>query len=364
LAQEFEDKLNNMGSINSKSCQNSDFPVLGAINFEGKISEFKIPIKNFLGRILICGDSFSGKSSIIKRLLLQIIESTNLNPIIFDDNCEYDKLLDSKWLERECCVIEFGVDNVTINPLELINLENEEYLDILIDIFRESFNLSTEESFILKEFIIALKQDNENPTLSDLLLYLELRDEVINIFDKNTLNKSIIRLKSILTGLTHGPIKEIVDVESSNLNFSKLQDYSIIIKIQSVSKSSRKFIKNLIYFYQLLFKEHFISEDPHLMVVDSIDDICTSLIKFNSISNLNEGLLASITTPLGKKSNILDFFNSFIILNISSRDDINKISKKLCLEKIELINNIRMGTSIVKISDNPIYIVEIDDFYF
>ncbi|MHA1694259.1 MAG: helicase HerA domain-containing protein [Candidatus Helarchaeota archaeon] len=363
MAQEYENKIKDeFYGINLTDLCNND-PVLGNIMVNNKIMEFKIPIKYILNNILICGDVFSGKSSIIKRLLLQIIENTNLNPIIFDINNEYDKLLDSKWLEREIWSIEFGNENFSINPLELIR-ENDEYLEILIDIFRDTFNLNIEESFILKEFIKYLNDNFENPTLSDLLLLFELGDEVVSIFSDDVFKKAISHLKSIITGLIHGPIKEILDVESTNLNIKNLQNFPIVIKFKGINKTGKRFIVNLFYFIQLIYKIDNPDPKPHLMVIDPIDEISYSLLLLNSRYNVNEGILASLTTPLDKKRNRFAIFTNYIFLHISSDNDINTIKEKFCNKDNELLSNLIMGQAIVNFSNKNNYKVEIDDFYF
>jgi hypothetical protein len=236
MAQEYRNKTDKKGTTTKPSIFTDEYPIIGTtIENDGKISEFKIPLKYFMENLLICGDSCTGKSSVIKRILLQIIEETNLNPIIFDDNSEYNKLVNSGWLNRETLVIHFGEDNFTINPLEFLKKDDERYLDILIDIFRISFNLNIVESFILREIILILNEDVENPTLTDLNLYLECAPDVIKIFSDDAIKNALAHLKMVLTSLTRGPNREIFECESGNINIGKLQDFPMIFRFSSIN---------------------------------------------------------------------------------------------------------------------------------
>ena len=365
MAQEFESDLNEFNESDELFPTNAKDFILGSIKNNGKISEFKLTIQDLLDNIIICGDVYSGKSSVIKRLLLQIINTSELNPIVFDDNNEYNKLIDSRYSYRESWTIEFGNENFTINPLEIVKNSNEEYLDLLIDIFMDTFNLNTEESFILKEIISVVIKENSNPTLYDLKLYLELKDEIIKIFP-DELEASIAHLRTILTALTCGPIKKILDVEKSNLHMANLQDFPIFIKFNSISHTGRKFIKNLIYLNQIIYKKNHQNTPPHLLVIDSIDDITFSLVNFSIDNTLNQGILTSLSSPFNENRKYIKLFKNTILLHISSDVDSNLISQKfkfkVNLEKY--LKSIEMGSSIVKFFDTQISNVEIEDFYF
>ncbi|MBD3229924.1 MAG: hypothetical protein GF329_17205 [Candidatus Lokiarchaeota archaeon] len=361
MAQEPEKEIRKLiGDSDTFEVINED-PVLGSLITKGKIAEFKIPIQAFISNIMICGDLCSGKSSLIKRLLLQIIENTNLNPILFDENNEYNKFFDSRWLEREAWVFEFGNEDYSINPLELIG-DGGEYFDNLLDIFRTSFKLSTEELFILREFISLTMKELEKPKLSDLNLYLDCWDEVIKIFPEDLIKNSIAHLKMILTGLTSGPNKEILDVKTTNLNFEKLQDFPIVIKFRNISRSSKIFIKNLVILKQLIYKNDKKNPRPHLLVLDQIEDVSHSLLMMNK-NNLKEGLLASIGSPLKGKENYFDHFDNYILLHQSSRKNNIFFEEKFNLEDLQL-NRMEMGESLVKLSNKPIRKIQIEDFYF
>ncbi|MHA1229391.1 MAG: hypothetical protein ACTSRP_18535 [Candidatus Helarchaeota archaeon] len=364
MAQEYENNLGYPDSNLEIFSMNFNSPVLGTINIENKMGEFKLDIEQLMEGLLVCGDKYTGKSSIIKRLLLQIIEDTSLNCLLFDLNNEYNKFLDSKWISRETWTIEFGKENFAINPLELIMDRNDKHLISLVDIFRTVFNLNIEETYILKEFISSLIQDSERPTLSDLLLYLELEDEIVNIFNRDVLKRSITHLKNILTGLTHGPMKDIVDVEYTNFNIENLQDSPIIIKFDNLGKSAQNFIQNLYFLDQLIYKVKSKSKNPHLMVFDPIEVISPSLLKMRQDIWDSEGLLATICAPLRKNKLITDLFENFVILQISMEEDIKLITcDRISIDENEIMT-LNMGESIVILSNSYIYKVSIEDFYF
>ncbi|TFF86692.1 MAG: DUF87 domain-containing protein [Promethearchaeota archaeon] len=364
MAQEYRNKIDKKNNTTKPSIFSDENPVIGTIIENGKISEFKIPLQYFKKNLLICGDSCTGKSSVIKRILLQIIEETNLNPIIFDDNSEYNKLVNSGWLNRETLVIHFGRDNFTINPLEFLKRDDERYLDILIDIFRISFNLNIAELFILREIILILKEDVEKPTLADLKLYLECAPDGIKIFSEDIIKNAMAHLKTILTALTKGPNREIFECESGNINIGKLQDFPMIIKFSSINQSAKKFIKNLIFLNQLHFKKTKSSNRPHLMVCDPIIDISETLLDFNETENLNEAIIGSLKTPFKKQKRYIKRFRNHILLHISSEEDIKFLKKNIEEIKPNQLNRLEMGSSIIKLCDNRIRLVQIDDFYF
>ena len=102
--------------------------------------------------LLIVEDTASGKSTVLNKLFVDIVENTNLVPLLFDENCQFDDHMDYKYLSRRIRTFEFGMEGYNINPLELINEATSEqrFASILAGIFEQYFNRNRKETFILE----------------------------------------------------------------------------------------------------------------------------------------------------------------------------------------------------------------------
>jgi hypothetical protein len=100
------------------------------------------------------------------------------------------------------------------------------------------------------------------------------------------------------------------------------------------------------------------------MVIDSIRDISRTLLDFNEVENLNEGIIASLKTPLEKEKRYFKEFNNYILLHISSEEDTKFLRKNIEEIKPNQLKRLEMGSSIIKLCDNQLRLVQIEDFYF
>lgn len=87
--------------------------------------------------------------------------------------------------------LEFGKDGFTITPLELIEdaTSEERLVSILAGIFRQSFNLDMEETFVLEEYIkFPLNEGYKHSTLADLGLYFDIELDSLQIFKRTKID--------------------------------------------------------------------------------------------------------------------------------------------------------------------------------
>jgi hypothetical protein len=247
----------------------------------GSQNDFLVPITH-LNNLLIVGDSSSRKSTVTKQLFMRLVEDTDFMPLLFDEHNQFDRLLEYRDLSREIFVVEFGKDGFIINPLELLAsaTSDERFVSILADIFRESFTLNQDETFILEEYIkFFLDEGYKDPSLADLGLYFDLKLDCLKIFGENRGGSSLSHLKTVFQTLCHKPAGDVLK-GPTNLNLDTLQKFPVVVKFRYVNPSIRVFIKNLVLFQQFLYKFYNENKSVHLTMLDPLDNISNELFHF------------------------------------------------------------------------------------
>ena len=327
-------------------------------------NDFLIPITH-LNDLLIVGDSSSGKSTVIKQLFMRLVENTDFMPLLFDENYQFDRLLEYKDLSREIIALELGKDGFIINPLDLGEdvSSAQRFVSILAGIFRESFNLNPNETYILREYIsFFLDEGYKDSSLSDLGLYFDLRLDCLDNFDHREVKISMAHLKTIFQTLTQKPARDILK-GSTNLNLETLQEFPVVFKFRYINPTIRIFIKNLILFQQFLYKIKNGNKSVHLTMLDPLDNISNELFYFWKEKQINEGIIGTLTPPFNIKKNYLDFFDNIISLRITSEPDIKLIKDRIHYEIKHNPGELELGVLMVKLRGQDYEIVGLDDYF-
>jgi len=156
---------------------------------------------------------------------------------------------------------------------------------------------------------------------------------------------------------------EIFDDDETNLNLSSLEDFPIVFRFCGLNPSMRIFLKNLVVFYQLIYKSKTSAHSHHVLFLDPIENISNELINYWEENKINEGIISTLTSPFGKKEKYCDLFRNLISLRISSTTDCEILDKKLTLLDWHLLNRLEIGLALVKLSNEECVPIIIDEVY-
>lgn len=181
--------------------------VLTNINFNIKKGDF----------IIICGSNGSGKTTLIKLIL------NYLKPYKYDFQNKYEisYIPDKFYPDLDISIKEF------LNDIRLVKNVEEDYFNVLYNLYIDMFDLKDKENYSLKELSNGMKQKVN--IISALINNFDILivDEILNGLDKNMREIVVDILKTLhknnrtIILVTHY-IDLFLNIKTKVLNFDKI----------------------------------------------------------------------------------------------------------------------------------------------
>jgi len=239
--------------------------------------------------VLVVGATGSGKTTLVRYLLRQLSDRSDVRYLVFDVHGEYLELNAFKLNPK---VNKINILNLGINDKEILV---EEITGILAEVFR----LGDIQLDNLRKVLLMLLNTSENPTVDDLI---SLINNVIK--DKELCSKYGVdpsTLKSLIPYLTQ--LRGVAGKSYEWINAEDIMNRNVVINLSTVSNKylirvytevlARMLFNNLRknpkYRYVIVF------EEAHNFITKSGNDIITKILREGRKFNLN---LVAITQSL------------------------------------------------------------------
>ncbi|MBA3045317.1 MAG: DUF87 domain-containing protein [Euryarchaeota archaeon] len=320
--------------------------------------------------IAIWGATGTGKSTLLKRMIIELHNNAGLRLIIFDLHDEYREIIShlNGEIGKDITIINPILQKFSVNPLELFT-QDAVSRDIAVAERTENFISLLKQVFILGEIqesrvragIYSL-YNSGTPTIEDLVKVL--------------LSQKIDNLSGKLMKFTRGFYGNIFNVKSSSLPFDKLETTTTIFELGRLPTGMRCFFVSvfLILWWDYKRRNRPSEATPHVMVLDEFHHYSGLSVINKMLSEARkykEGLICSHQGPNQVTSNnVLDNLvrntATKIIFRQEQASDKHTVSTALgglSKEQAAYLSVMDVGEAIVKLKGvKTAFRIRTDDF--
>jgi len=246
--------------------------------------------------VAIWGATGTGKSTLIKNLIIKLHNDYGLNLLVFDFHNEYRNVITklNGELGKELLVLNPFIRQFSINPLELPDLKETDK-EIAIVERTENFISLVNQMFILGEV--------QEGRLRDALyqLYREGTPLISNLIRKLFFYKSAA-LAGKLKKFTTGFYGQIFNQNSSTLSFEQIEKSTTIIELGRIPSELRAFFVNvfLIQWWDYRRTKKQDEMRPHILVLDEFSNYSGFIVVRKMLSEarkFRQGLICACQGP-------------------------------------------------------------------
>ena len=171
--------------------------------------KFTVSVEDLRAHVLIAGSTGSGKTTTAKKLLTEVSER-GYNWLLLDWHGEYQDIADT----YDALYLDPNAGDLRLNPLDRIRpCDLAEHVSTLTDIFAMIFKFTPAQAFMFREAVYKAYTESRTGLvfLSDVVKRIEDRDKIRSIWDYETKQALLRRLKP----LTEGEAARILDGPST-----------------------------------------------------------------------------------------------------------------------------------------------------
>lgn len=217
--------------------------------------------------VAVWGATGTGKSTLLKQLMIKLHNETGMKLAVFDLHDEYREIATqlNGELGQDVLVINPILQKFSINPLELFS-EDEIGKDMAVVERVENFISLLKQVFILGEIqetrvrrAIYSLYTNATPTIGD----------IVNVLSREKSDN----LSSKLSKFTRGFYGELFNVEKSTLPFDKIENSTTIFELGRLPGGLRRFFVSvfLILWWDYKRRKRPSEATPHVLILDEFE---------------------------------------------------------------------------------------------
>jgi hypothetical protein len=346
--------------------------LLGRVQSNLLKKNYYLPEQDLQRHMFITGLTGTGKSNLVKHLLIQISRKNRATPfLLVEFKGEYQSIAKDLGLIRILRPGETLTINI-FNPLgEDPKLHAEKLMNMLtscqIITFQDDFSSQMEKIFV--EILYSVCSDENRRNWEGFDYYIE------RFIQKNqskyyNLNNTICSIENRIRRLKSGPLRSIFDGDLY-LNLQDLVDTNLIIDLSSIiqrggSKNDAVFFSNMLFNYIWLHNlktgpsstiNHFtlIEDSQFLLSQKTVNKIVSSsyLEDFALLLRGTGECLVTINTRPTISEDVMA--NAGIIISFQLNYDQNLVGKLLGLKesKYHYLTHLDIGECLIKTNSNP-----------
>ena len=362
----------------------SDELVIGNTIFDGRtFSKAGLRIESLREHIAVLGATGTGKTTLVKNIIVQLSNKTNIPWWIFDvKGSEYEEIVNR--IQDEVLILKPGLDNsfkISLLDSEIENSENSAYSTFIMlrELLKErgdSSELSPAMEKLLRESVLRLREslgdENSIRSLIDIVNELATNDRTGQMTRDALLNRLQI--------LFQEPLSSILSGGSESVKISNLLSKRVILDLSYVARNggmdSARILYNLVAkrIFEYAMKRGIVSGLHHVVILEEANNLVPESYSKHSSADVTtgesmvllqratgQGVIVISTRP-NISSNILANTSSKIIFRLPYDSQIG--GRFLSLDNIQepYLRSIKRGRALVTIPDTETFEVATHPF--
>jgi hypothetical protein len=302
-----------------------------------------LPTQTLPGHTLILGTTRSGKSNLVKNLLQQTLEKTELNFLVFDPHNEYNTLTTT---QRPAKTIDPTKARIRINllepPLKVNNnpAELSQFLENVIATIRIIFggDWGPVIDGLAHKSLYNLYTKTTNPTIAD---WIQEAQTTAKQGDQRT-RAALDSLTARLTKMTTGIYGQLFNQPHTTLNTHQLLNTPTILNLSNLDEDAQRFL-TAILLKQILDhrKKHGPTEETHITVLEEAHNFAPRIYRATSsademsrnqaqkflaeLAKFNQALILIDQRPSRITEDAIANCNTIITFHLQQKDDKNTV---------------------------------------
>ena len=261
----------------------SDELVIGNTIFDGRtFSKAGLRIESLREHIAVLGATGTGKTTLVKNIIVQLSNKTNIPWWIFDvKGSEYEEIVNR--IQDEVLILKPGLDNsfkISLLDSEIENSENSAYSTFIMlrELLKErgdSSELSPAMEKLLRESVLRLREslgdENSIRSLIDIVNELATNDRTGQMTRDALLNRLQI--------LFQEPLSSILSGGSESVKISNLLSKRVILDLSYVARNggmdSARILYNLVAkrIFEYAMKRGIVSGLHHVVILEEANNL-------------------------------------------------------------------------------------------
>ena len=304
-----------------------------------------IPVKNLSGHTLILGSTRSGKSNLVKNLLKQVLERTDVNFLVFDPHGEYTPLQQSA--ERPVRILDPVREDVQINLLQIPS-EVDKSNSAEFSWFLENTIATVKIIFggdwgpvldgLAHKSLYKTHAKTQNPTITD---WIEEAQTVAKKGDQRT-RAALDSLLARLSKMTVGIYGALFNQPKTSLNIQELTATPTILNLSNLDEDAQRLLTTVLL--KLILdhrKKNGPAEKLHLTVLEEAHNFAPRIYRATSsademsrapaqkflseLAKFNQAMILVDQRPSRITQDAIANCNTIITFHLQQRDDKNAV---------------------------------------
>jgi len=322
-----------------------------------------IDIEELRLNIFITGLIGMGKTEASKNILINLSKSyPNVNWMVLEWKGDYNNLIHQ--IDEPVLVLPIGNENlnIKINLFEPRKSNPENHANKIFSIFKESlksslkremnsYELSPQMEKVTKEILVKCVKNREKRNFKSFFEELTIYEKE-NTINNRSVSMTVAAIENRFRKFINGSLRNILDVEKSNVNFEDLMQYKVIFDFSHLilkegSKEDAILLMNIILKYVMdeALNRGPVDELKHLVVIEDAQYLVPSVLRELPESTLGEDIplllrgvgesMISIATRPEISQDIIANSAIKISFRLTSGQDTSKISSFQNLNELQ-----------------------------